>query len=459
MTTTRWFPALLALAAVLALAAACAGGGDGAATRYHCPMHPTYTSDRPGDCPICGMRLVPMEEAPPPAAPAQLYECPMHPEVTSRNPEDRCPQCGMKIDQPVPEPAGGAPAAAPGAPAGYAPLELHADAVQLAGVQTAPAVAGSIGRAVRAVGTIAPDERRVRHVHTKIDGWIEKLYVNFTGQAVRQGQPILSLYSPDILAGQQEFLRARAAAERFSASALPEVREGAEDLLHAARRRLELLDVPPAFIEQLERGGEARRAVTLLSPVSGFVTAKDTFEGQKVEPGMELYTVTDLSRVWVEADIYEFEAAAIGVGQPARITSPYDAALDLAGQVAYVYPYLQPDTRTLKVRFEFPNPRLDLKPGMYVNVEMTLEPRAGLTIPDSAVIDSGVRQVVFVDRGGGRFEPREVRLDARANGRALVLSGLAAGENVAVRANFLLDSESRLRAALAGGGPAGAHQH
>jgi RND family efflux transporter MFP subunit len=289
----------------------------------------------------------------------------------------------------------------------------------------------------------------VRHVHTKIAGWIEKLYANFTGQAVRRGQPMLTIYSPELLATQEEFLRARQAATRFAGSQIPEVRQGGEELLAAARRRLELFDVPASFVAEIEKSGQPRRTVTLLAPVSGFVTAKDVFEGQQVEPGMELYTITDLSQVWVEADFYEYEARALEVGQSATLLFPYDPNVQLAGRLTYIYPTLDPESRTLKVRLEFPNADGSLRPGMFADVVAQLEKREGIVVPDSAVLDSGLRQIAFVERQTGIFEPREVRVVTRSDGKALIASGIREGERVAVRANFLLDSESRLRAAIA----------
>jgi RND family efflux transporter MFP subunit len=302
---------------------------------------------------------------------------------------------------------------------------------------------------VRTVGTVLPDETRVRHVHTKIAGWVEHLHVNFTGQAVRAGEPILVLYSQELLASQEEYLRARETAARFSTSTLPEVRRGGEDLVRAARRRLELFDVPASLLAELDRTGTPQRAVTLNAPVSGYVTAKDVFEGHQVEPGMELFTITDLSRVWIEADFYEYEARGLTIGQAASLSLPYDPAVSLAGRIAYVYPTLDPETRTLRVRFDFPNPRTALKPGMFASVELSLAPKEALVIPDSAVMDTGERQVVFVETTPGRLEPREVRVGVRSAGKAEVRSGLVGGERVAIKANFLLDSESRLRAAFA----------
>lgn len=478
------------------------GRSDDKGLKYHCPMHPTYVSDQPGDCPICGMRLVPIEQATAPAS-TPACVCPLHHDITSDTPE-RCPKCGMEMVPNAecgPACAGastGDPAIKPQAPGaaakerkllfyrnpmdpsvtspvpakdpmgmdyvpvyddapkatitvkGLAPVEMSPQALRLAGVQTAEARREPIDKSVRTVGLVVPDERRIRHVHTKIAGWIEKLHVNFTGQVVRKGEPILAIYSPELLATEEEFLRVREAATRFSTSDMEEVRRGGDEMLAAARRRLQLFDVPTRFIDELERRGTPQRTVTLLAPVSGFVTAKSTFEGQQVEPGQELFTVTDISSVWIEADIYEFEAPLVRVGQGAVINFPYDPTYHLSGRVTYINPFLSPETRTLKARFEFPNPDFRLKPSMYADVELQVDAGEAVVVPDSAVMDTGTRQVLFVEHGAGRFEPREVRVGIRSSGRAQILEGLKEGETVVVHANFLLDSESRLRAAIAG---------
>jgi RND family efflux transporter MFP subunit len=267
------------------------------------------------------------------------------------------------------------------------------------------------------------------------------------------------MYSQELLASQQEFLRARETAAKFAASELPEVRRGGEELLQSAEQRLRLFDVPEDFIEVLKRTGQPQRAVTLLAPVSGFVTAKEVFEGQQVEPGMELFTITDLSRVWIEADVYEYEARSVHVGQEGKVTLPYDPGRQLVGRVTFIYPTLNPDSRTLRVRLEFANGDFALKPAMFANIELPVDATEGVVIPDSAVIDTGERQIVFVSRGDGRFEPREVKLGVRSSGKAQVLSGVAAGDQVVTRANFLLDSESQLRAAIAGMKKTSDHQH
>ena len=510
---------IVLLAAVMALGVACAKKG-GAAAQYHCPMHPTYIADKPGDCPICGMKLVPIETKTKPApSGAAAYACPMHPEVTSDQPgkcskcgmdlepvkpdaaktmyqcpmkcepptdtPGKCGKCGMDLEPmeapavatgerkvlfyrnpmdpsvtsptPMKDPMGmdylpvtsdEAPSAASAGMEGYAPVELGAEGIALSGVQTAAAAREALSRPIRAVGTVQADETRVRHVHTKIAGWVEKLFVDFTGRFVRKGEPILSLYSPELLASQQEFLNARAARDKFASSSLPEVREGGDQLLAAARQRLELFDVPPEFIARLEQSGAVQRTVTLLAPAGGYVTAKGVFEGQQVEPGMELFVLTDLSTVWVEADLYEYEAPFVKVGQKAVLTLPFDPAFRREARVAYLYPSLNPETRTLRVRVEAANPGLKLKPAMFANAELEVEPVEGTVIPDSALMDSGTRKLVFVETAPGTFIPREVAVGVRGEGKVQVTSGVTEGERVVVKANFLLDSESRLRAAI-----------
>lgn len=376
-----------------------------------------------------------------------FYRNPMNPAVTSPVPmKDSMGMDYVPVYADEAETESGAPA---GTVPGLAAVRIDARGLELSGVQTAVAERKVLRRTTRAVGVVSADEARVRHVHTKTSGWIEKLYVNSIGQDVRAGQPLLSIYSPQLLATQEEFVRAREAAERFASSSLPEVRQGGADLLAAARQRLELFDVPRGVIAQLEKTGRPQRTVTLLAPVSGFVTGKEIYEGMEVGPEIDLLTITDLSRVWVEADFYEYESRALSVGKRANVTLPYDPGVHLAGRVAYVYPTLDPQSRTLKARLEFPNRGLVLKPGMYVDVEPEIEASEGVVIPDSAVIDSGLRKVVFVEENGA-FVPREVSVGSRGDGQAVVLSGVEVGERVVVRANFLLDSESRLRAAVAG---------
>ena len=420
---------------------------------WHCPMHPTYTSDKPGDCPICGMKLVPIPQSEPAGGPSAsaaqdgqrrilFYRSPMDPSVTSPVPAKDT--MGMEYvpvyaDE-VSRPASAVP--------GLATVAVNASGIQLAGVRTAVAALEHLASSTRTVGLVLPDERLVRHVHTKIAGWVEKLHVNFTGQLVRRGQPVLAIYSPELLASQEEYLRARQSAARFASSTIPEVREGGEELAASSRRRLELFDVPQSFLETIERTGKAQRTVTLVAPASGFVSTKEVLEGMEVEPGMELFTLTDLSHVWVEAELYENEARLLRVRQRADVHLPYEAGHVMPAEVTFIYPTLSAESRTLKVRLELGNLDGHLKPGMFVDVTADLEAADGIAVPEDAVIDTGLRQVVFVELEPGTFEPRDVQVGLRGAGRVVILSGVGEGERVATRANFLLDSESKLRAAL-----------
>ena len=429
------------------------------ATQYICPMHPTYVSDKPGSCPICGMDLVPAKESSssgyehekkstkkedaPKAKKILFYRNPMDPSVTSPVPsKDEMGMDYVPVYEDEVSPSGKKEVQ------GLATVAISEDGIRLAGIQTTRAKRQTLEGDIRAVGIVKANESSIRHVHTKISGWIDKLFVNTTGQLVKTGQPLLAIYSPLLLASQEEFLSAREHAVQFAVSSIPEVRKGGEDLLKAARKRLELFDVPDTLIQEIEKTGKPERTVTLLAPSSGFVTVKQVYEGQQVEPGMELFTITDLSTVWIEADFYEFESQFIRLGQKGVISLAYDPKTVLTGLVAYIYPYLDPQSRTLRARFEFKNTDLQLKPEMYVNVLMKVVVSDSIVIPDSAIMNTGLRQVVFVGIGEDRFEPREVKVGYRSGGMAQVISGIGQGEKVVVRANFLLDSESRLRAAI-----------
>ena len=447
---------------VIGIAAAMIAGLGGCSSEkgepevWYCPMHPTYVSDRPGACPICNMDLVKQEKRAQPAAAASgerkilLYRHPMDPTITSPVPA----KDSMGMDYvPVYDDEAGERALGGGV-ADRAAVQLSEEGIRLAGIRTEPAESGGLRRSIRTVGRVAVDERRLRRATTKIAGWVEKLEVDFEGRYVRAGQPMLSIYSPELVASQEEYLLAMSNAARFLASSIPEVRRGGGDLLAASRRRLELYDVPESFLDELERTRRPRRTVELAAPASGYVVEKSVVEGMRVEPGMELYTVADLSRVWVEADFYESEASRVSVGTGARLSLPYDPGVSADARVAFVYPQLDAEARTVRVRFDVDNPGLRFKPGMFVDVEAEVAAAEGIVIDDSAVIDTGTRQVVFVEREPGRFEPREVRVVGRGDGRAQLAPGpVAAGERVVVKANFLLDSESRLRAALAAMAP------
>ena len=274
---------------------------------------------------------------------------------------------------------------------------------------------------------------------------------------MRKGQPLFTIYSPDLVATQQEYLIAKRGVQQLKNAPYQDVANGAQSLLASSRERLQLWDMTEEQIRKLDETGQVQRSVTVFSPVSGYVIDRKAFPHTATTADTELYTITDLSRVWIEAELYEYEAPLVQVGQEATLTLSYDEDQRFEGRVAYIYPYINPETRTLRVRFDFPNADLVLKPAMYVDVSLRAREVTGIVIPESAVLDTGVRKVAFVETSPGRFEPREVRTGVRGDGNVQILSGVQEGEQVVVKANFLLDSESRLRSALGASGGSGGH--
>ena len=298
-------------------------------------------------------------------------------------------------------------------------------------------------------------------MNVKVEGWIRELYVDSTGQPIQKGQPLFTLYSPDLLNTQNEYLLALKTRDQLQQSTIPDARRRADDLVASARQRLALWDLPADNLRALEEERQAMEAVVFRSPASGFVIEKQALAGLHVMPGQSLYKVADLSTVWVEADVYESEIAGVQVGALATVTVDAYPGERFTGHVVYVYPYLDEKTRTNKARFELANRSGRLKPGMYANVELALRGSMGLTVPTNAVLDSGKEQVVFVAHGDGVFEPRKVTIGRRLGETTQILSGVKEGEQVATGATFFLDSESQLRASLqayeapaAQGGPA-----
>jgi Cu(I)/Ag(I) efflux system membrane fusion protein len=302
---------------------------------------------------------------------------------------------------------------------------------------------------VRAVGTVAADERRIGVVNPKFEGWIERLLVNTTGQTVRRGEALLEVYSPDLVLAQREYLVARAAAADM-AQADAMARDNANAIAAAALSRLKNWDISADQLARLQRTGAATRTLTLSAPIGGIVMEKTALQGLHFGAGDMLYRIVDLSTVWLLADVFEQDLAQIRPGQSATITVQAYPGRVFEGRVAFVYPTVNAQTRTAKVRIEVPNPDLLLKTDMYATVEIAapVDSATVLAVPDSAVLDTGTRQTVLVDRGEGRFEPRAVKLGPRADGYVAVLEGLRDGEKVVTGANFLIDAESNLRAAL-----------
>jgi len=325
---------------------------------------------------------------------------------------------------------------------------VSAEMQQLMGIRTATVETKTLGRTIRTVGIVAYDESKVTHVHSKVDGWVDKLLVNTTGALVAKGQPLYTIYSPDLVATQGEYLTAKKHYESVATSSIPEVRTGASSLVGASKTRLALWDISEQQLRDLEQKGEPQRTLTLYAPHGGFVIKKDITEGMRIMPDKELYTIADLSNVWVNVDVYESDIPYVKVGQQADITLSYSPGESFSGRVAYIYPYLDEKTRTLKARLEHANPGYKLKPEMYVNAEIKISGGTQLSVPEEAVMDSGVRKIVFVDKGNGHFEAKEVKLGAKMDGFYQVISGLKEGEKIAASSAFLLDSESRLSEAM-----------
>jgi membrane fusion protein, copper/silver efflux system len=328
-------------------------------------------------------------------------------------------------------------------------VAISPERIQMLGVRTEAASLRPMAHTVRAVGTVAADERRIGVVNPKFEGWIEKLLVNTTGQTVRRGEALLEVYSPDLVLAQREYLVARAAAADM-AQADAMARDNAKAIAAAALSRLKNCDISADQLARLQRTGTATRTLTLTAPIGGIVMEKTALQGLHFGAGDTLYRIVDLSTVWLLADVFEQDLAQIRPGQSATITVQAYPGRVFDGRVAFVYPTVNAQTRTAKVRIEVPNPDLLLKTDMYATVEIAapLESTAVLAVPDSTVLDTGTRQTVLVDRGEGRFEPRAVKLGARAGGYVAVLEGLRDGEKVVTGANFLIDAESNLRAAL-----------
>ncbi|PWB46406.1 MAG: efflux RND transporter periplasmic adaptor subunit [Candidatus Methylomirabilota bacterium] len=320
---------------------------------------------------------------------------------------------------------------------------------QLMGLRIVEATYQPLEKTIRTVGRIDYDERKLKQIQTKIEGWIERLYVDFTGTFVKRGGPLFSIYSPELVSAQEEYLLALQAKTRIGSSPFERVAASGRSLLEAARRRLLLWDITPEQIAELERSGTPTKTLTLISPIDGFVIEKMALEGMRVDPSMVLYKIADLSTVWVYTDIYEYELPLVKVGQEAMVRLSYYPGRTFRGRVIYLYPYLDSKTRTAKVRLELPNPSASqLKPGMFADVELKVALGKRLAVPHEAILDSGTRQIVFVESGEGRFEPKEVTLGLRVDDRHEILAGLKPGTRVVASANFFLDSESKLRESM-----------
>jgi membrane fusion protein, copper/silver efflux system len=370
------------------------------------PMVPGYKSDKPGKSPFMDMELVPVYEE-------------------------------------------GATAGAAGV-AGYSTITLSEQRLQAIGVRLGKAETRDLTKSIRTVGRVTFDETLSRQIHAKFEGFIERLFVDYTGKSVRRGQPLLSIYSPELLATQQEYLLAVRAKQQLRSSSNPDVARGGVELYESARQRLLLWDISPAQIDDLEKTGKPQKALTLYSPVDGIVVAKNAVQGGRVMPADTLFEIAGIHRVWVLADVYESEVPFVKLGQTARMTLSYLPGRAWTGKVTFVSPVLDEKSRTVKVRLEFENADEALKPEMYADVALERPLGRAVTVPEGAVLSTGTRAIVFVAKGEGRFEPREVKTGAKVNGTWEIRQGVAPGEEVVTQANFLIDSESRLKSAIAG---------
>jgi Cu(I)/Ag(I) efflux system membrane fusion protein len=334
-------------------------------------------------------------------------------------------------------------------------FKISPEKQQLIGVQYSTVEFQTISKSLRAVGKVAFDETRMSRINPKIEGWIENVYVDFTGKLVKKGQPMLSIYSPDLVSTQEEYLLAIKGRRQLGESPFPEAVNFSESLVKSARRRLELWDISDAQIRELEKRGTPTRTMTLYAPTSGFVTTRNAFPRQRVLPETELYAIADLSRVWVVADIYESEAADIKLGQPATVTINSYPGREFKGKITNILPQVDNATRTLKVRVELANKNFELKPDMYADVVLNMSYGTRLVVPQEAVMDSGSEQLVYVSLKDGYFEPRKVQVGAKVDNKFIVLAGLAEGERVVTSGNFLIDSESKLKSATGGLGMPG----
>lgn len=413
--------------------------------QYTCGMHPMIITDEPGQCPICGMDLTPVKAtgAAAPAKPTgerkiKYWAAPMDPTYIRDEP-GKSPM-GMDL-VPVYEDE-----TATGTVISIDPVTS-----QNMGVRISPVIRKDLTRTIRTVGTVTYDESRQFSINSKIDGWVEHLYVNETGQFVKQGAKLLDIYSPQLVSAQEEFLLALNNKTSLARSPFPSIAKGADRLLDASRRRLALWDISSRQINRLEKTGEVVKNLTLYAPYDGIVTMKMVKEGQFIKSGMEMLVLSDISHVWVYADIYEYEMPWVKVGQKGKIILPYVGSEPVESVISYIYPYVEPKTRTVKARFELKNPDFILKPDMYVNVRLESETVAdALIIPVEAVLHSGEKQTVFVALGDGKFEPRQVKTGLQGEtGDIEIVQGLLEGEKVVTSAQFMLDSESKLREAIA----------
>jgi len=442
---------------------------------WTCPMHPQVVQDHPGDCPSCGMKLVPRAGAGPESAgrqettaPAsageepqagvqpgkQLWTCGMHPQVIQDHPGN-CPICGMKLVPLKQAPLAGEHAAhqtAGTTPASKPVVRVSPSFLQNFAIRTAVAERGSIPLDLRTVGVLTYNDKAIVSISTKFEGWIEKAYVNYVGEPVKKGQVLFEVYSPELVTTQQEYLAALEYVHRLEQGGAPEAIERGRALVAAAEERLKYWDITPDQIQALRRNRQITRTLKIVSPVSGIVVAKMDrgLEGMKLTPGMSVFKIADLSTVWARIELYESQLAHVQPGTRARVKVNAFPERQWVGKIIYIDPAVDPKTRTLTAYLEIPNPGWKLRPEMYADVEILAPAVQGaVRVPEEAVLHTGERHVVIVQREPGVFEPREVQVGAIGGGYQQIRSGLKPGEIVVTSSQFLIDSESNLREAIA----------
>ncbi|HAD04119.1 MAG: efflux transporter periplasmic adaptor subunit [Desulfuromonadales bacterium GWC2_61_20] len=417
-----------------------AAGQQEAKTQWTCGMHPFIIRDEPGLCPICGMELTPLKPGTGGSAPAEKKITHW---ISSMDPtyvRDAPGKDTMGMDL-VPVYEGGGEAGT---------VSIDPVTAQNMGVRIAPVERRNLARTLRTVGVVTFAEPLQSSINTKIEGWLERLYIDQTGQQVKKGAPVAEIYSPDLVAAQQEYLLAVRNQDKLAASDLPGVADGARRMLEAARTRLNYWGISDRQLAELQRSGTPQRTMTLHSPFTGVVTMKKAVQGMRVMAGEEIAQLADLSTVWVNAEIYQSELPWIKLGQSATVELPYAGGKSVTGKVTFIQPMIGAESRTVKARIELANPGFALKPDMFANVVIRAEEsRQSLAIPAEAVLDSGVQQTVFVSLGDGKFAPRPVKTGVKDDGGYVqILDGLKDGEQVVISAQFMLDSESKLREAL-----------
>ena len=443
---------------LLAFANSQSSAGDHKVLYWYDAMNPQHHYDKPGKAPD-GMDLVPAYADQPGTPVAQdkgkmnmpgmsehskkvlYWYDPMHPAYKSDK-AGIAPDCGMAL---VPKYADDDVSKMP---AGT--VIIPEDKQVIAGVRTAVVERKPLVREIRTTAQIVADETRISHVHVKVNGYIDHVFVDYVGQLVKKGEPLFTLYSPDLVATQEEYLIAKRGNTTLGSAPFNNVSQGARSLLDSTRQRLKLWDISDEQIKKLDETGKVERDLTFYSPVTGFVTDRKAFPQTSVTPDTELYTLSDLSSVWATADIFEYEVPFVRVGQRVSFSLSYYPGKTYSGTISYIYPTVDPQTRTVKVRAEVPNPGYTLKPQMFADAQLHINYGTQILVPQEAVLDSGTAQQVFVVHDGGAFEPRKVTLGPVIDGNVAVLSGLRQGERVVTSGNFLIDSESRLKTAAGG---------